>query len=333
MGLIRSLLALAISIYAIEARLGQHYRHSAAHNQRRQVGASVMVAATSPLGSGIIAIITPSAGAAPVTVTSQSQSVTSYVAQFTLCELPFAITPMPSVILSTPRYRNISTQASSTDSCSTIYSPTVTLVCATTLTGLASKIPVTDCAQNVTFSSEYGYILVTPTLTPSALPASTNMAIFNATGVSNSSLAAMITPPPAIQTLTTYFIAPWAELTAGTAPSDVTRKVCTTFANGTHECIETIEVWRTSLVTQAATSTISLDFTATVHGPSQMIVLETFVANITELLTTVELRTSVETEYVTEIEVTVTVTAGASASTAPTVHQTRTVEDVSGGGG
>lgn len=74
----------------------------------------------------------------PVTITQQSQNVTSHVPVFTVCPL--------------------GAHLSHNASCSTSYQPTVTPICSTTLSPLAAPaIPITACNQNVTFSSEYGF--------------------------------------------------------------------------------------------------------------------------------------------------------------------------------
>ncbi|TKA52298.1 hypothetical protein B0A55_11502, partial [Friedmanniomyces simplex] len=114
----------------------------------------------------------------------------------------------------------------------------------------------TNCAQDITFSSQYGYTLVTPTPTGNL---SSNATYASPNGTSSTNATAMITPAPEIQTLTTYYLAPWQDLTAATAPSDVIRKICQTFANGTEECITEYQIWRTSLVTATATTTATLN--------------------------------------------------------------------------
>ena len=146
-----------------------------------------------------------------------------------------------------------------------------------------------------------------------------------------------ITAGPTVETLTTYYLAPWQQLTAGTAPSDVDLKVCRTFAsNDSTECIREYQVWSTSLVTETATSTTLVNISTTIHGRSKLIV-ETFVANITELLTTFSMSTTMELEYQTEWTTTqrasrftgsasVNGSVVAMTSTGPTVYETRTVE-------
>ncbi|KAL9095808.1 MAG: hypothetical protein Q9165_001805 [Trypethelium subeluteriae] len=141
---------------------------------------------------------------------------------------------------------------------------------------------ITDCAQQITFSSQLGYTLVTPTATP------TNGSIA-AGNYTNSSL---ITPAPSIQTLTTYYLAPWQELTsAGTPPVDVDVKICSAALGDTDECLSEHGTWATQLTTIASTITSSINFTATIPGPSQLIV-ETIVANITDTLTTLTMATN-----------------------------------------
>ncbi|KAK0791461.1 hypothetical protein LTR59_008854 [Friedmanniomyces endolithicus] len=318
---------LAVALIAEARRMPHKHEHQAVEMQRRQVGPPIMVgprqvsASPTSLSSGVLTLVTPSPGASPVSVTMQSQIVTSYVPQFTLCELPplafLPTTPVPSArptAAPLPQLFHISST-----------SETEIMVCDTTLYGLATSYPVTDCAQDVTFSSQYGYTLVTPTPTGNtssnatqAHPSGTGM-IASATNAT-----AMITPAPEIQTLTTYYLAPWQELTAATAPSDVIRKVCQTLANGTEECITEYQVWHTSLVTKTATSTTTLNISTTIHGPSGVIVFETFVANVTEQVTTFSITTTMEVEY--ETALTTTHMASASVSTAPTVYETLTLE-------
>ncbi|KAK0781521.1 hypothetical protein LTR91_013872 [Friedmanniomyces endolithicus] len=327
---------LAVAMIAEARRMPHKHEHQAVEVQRRQVGPPVMVgprkvsASPTSLSSGVLTLVTPSPGASPVSVTMQSQIVTSYVPQFTLCELPplafLPTTPVPSARPTTAPYHNYSiSMPPGNGTCTTIYSETETMVCDTTLYGLATSYPVTDCAQDITFSSQYGYTLVPPTPTGNissnatqAHPSGTAM-IASATNAT-----AMITPAPEIQTFTTYYLAPWQELTAATAPSDVIRKVCQTLANGTEECITEYQVWHTSLVTKTATSTTTLNISTTIHGPSGVIVFETFVANVTEQVTTFSMATTMEIEY--ETALTTTHMASASVSTAPTVYETMTVE-------
>ncbi|KAF7186604.1 hypothetical protein HII31_12013 [Pseudocercospora fuligena] len=307
-------------VFLVQSRHLHQYKHEAVVLERRQVGppiqasptSTVTVAATSD--APILTYITPSPGAAAIAITEESQLVTSYVPQYTLCELPpqavFPVTPaLPTTTMTAP-WRNYSISLPpGNGTCTTIYSPTQTMVCATTLTGLVQKYTVSDCAQDISFSTEYGYVLASPTITPNL----------------TSEALATITPQATVQRLTTFYLAPWQAVTAGSAPEEVTLKVCATYANGTEECIRQYEVWHTSLVTESATRTTSVNISTTIHGTSQVIV-ETFAANITEAVTTFRLSTDMEFEYATEI-VTTDRSSVDGVITAPTSYITRTVEN------
>lgn len=312
-------------VISTSARHLHQYKHEAINLERRQVGpplqasptwptSPVTVAATSD--PAILTYITPSPGAAAIPITEESQLVTSYVPQYTLCELPpqavFPVTPAVPTSTMTAPWRNYSISIPPGDgTCTTIYSPTHTMVCATTLTGLVQKYTVSECAQDITFSTEYGFVLASPTS--------------NVTASASAPASASITAAPTVQRLTTYYLAPWQAVTAGLSPDEVTLKVCATYENGTEECIRQYEVWHTSLVTESATRTTAINISTTIHGTSQVIV-ETVVANVTEALTTFRLETDLEFEYATEI-VTTNRESVTAVSTGPTSYITMTVEN------
>jgi hypothetical protein len=310
----RLLCALPALLLLAQARRLPAYRHDSFDLQARQADSTDLSALTTQ--AGVLTIITPSPGAVPVPVTEQSQIVTTYIPQFTLCDLPpvgFFPVPRPTTISSDAPFRNISvTIPPGNGKCETIYKTTATMVCATTLSDLTTTYTISKCPQDVTFSTQYGYVLVTPTATA------------NLTG--NSTYGAMITPAPSIRTLTTFFLAPWQQLTTAGPPGDVDLKVCATLANGTVNCVREYQIWKTSLLTINASSTISVNFSTTIAGPSQLIV-ETFVANITKALVTYSMSTTMELQYVTEALT--TKTASRAVSTEPTVYQTQTVERAS----
>ncbi|KAG9653893.1 hypothetical protein KCU95_g9405, partial [Aureobasidium melanogenum] len=289
------------------------FRHEAIEVRRRQAAASSDAQLQSSTAGSVLTYITPSPGASPIPVTEQSQLVSSDVPLFTLCALPpEAFSPVTATpTQTTARYQNYSISIPpGPGTCTTIYSPTVTMVCATTLTGIDRVYPVTACSQDITFSSDFGYVLETPSATLS------NVTDANGT-------AAMITPPPTVQPLTTYYVAPWNELTSAGPPTDVDKKVCATFPNGTEECVVEYYVWETSLVTIPKTTVTSINLTTTVAGPSQIIV-ETFVANVTEMLTTFSMSTTIELTYFVEMETT-NIATRPTVSTGPTVTQTYTL--------
>lgn len=329
---IRSLCAVALSSLILNALvqaapdqkdvLQQHDHQHAVHEKRVAKGPPLMGgrplhhrAITTPPVS-VYTYITPSPGATPVAVTTESQIVTSYVPQFTLCELPpiaFFSASAISRTSTSPAFQNYSISIpTDTGTCTTIFDPTITMVCATTLTALDRQYTVTNCNDDITFSSEYGYVLATPTASgPTNVPAS-------------------VTPAPTVETLTTYFLAPWQQLTAGTAPSEVDLKVCRSFTNGSIECIREYQVWETSLVTRTATTVTSINISTTVHGASQ-IIIETFVANVTETLTTFSMSTTMDLEFETEYTTTNSMnrTSTIVQSTEMPFYETYTLERVS----
>ncbi|KAK6002923.1 hypothetical protein QM012_001673 [Aureobasidium pullulans] len=289
------------------------FRHEAIEVCRRQAAASSDAQLQSSTAGSVLTYITPSPGASPLPVTQQSQLVSSDVPLFTLCALPpeafSSVTTTPTQ--TTAPYQNYSISIPpGPGTCTTVYSPTVTMVCATTLTGIDRVYPVTACNQDITFSTDFGYVLETPSAT-----------LVSATDANGT--AALITPPPTVQPLTTYYIAPWNELTSAGPPTDVDQKICATFPNGTEECVVEYYVWKTSLVTIPMTTVTSINLTTTVAGPSQIIV-ETFVANVTEMLTTFSMSTTMELTYSVETETT-NIATRPTVSTEPTVTETYTL--------
>jgi hypothetical protein len=205
------------------------------------------------------------------------------------------------------------------------------MVCATTLTGLVQKYTVSRCSQDITFSTEYGFVLAKPTdsIDLSAIGASSSAPMSAASPMSDATATASdlaITAAPTIQRLTTYFLAPWQSVTAGLAPKEVALKVCAKYGNGTEECIRQYEVWHTTLLTESATRTTSVNISATLHGLSQIIV-GTFAANITEALTTFRMTTDLELEYQTEYTTTSREIVVETATVASTNYITRTLLD------
>lgn len=201
-----------------------------------------------------LTVIYPSSDAAPVEVTSVSQVVTSYIPEATFCVGPALFF---SSIAGGPFYNgsaNVTQYISGTSSCDVEYSTTTKTICATTLTGLASKVTVSECGQEITFSSECGYSLETPTPTP-------------ATTINSP----LITPAPTVRRLMTYWLAPWQSLTAGEAPSDVDVKVCKVLDDGTMQCQRYQEVWEVVVVTSTVTTSLPVNFSRILAGPGALI--------------------------------------------------------------
>ncbi|KAH7078699.1 hypothetical protein BKA63DRAFT_249424 [Paraphoma chrysanthemicola] len=258
----------------------------------------------------IHSIVFPSPDAAPIEITSQSQVLTSFVPEMTWCVGP-AVAFRP--VTGAP-YLNATTSftpvASGTGSCETVYAPIITTVCATTLTGLASKVTITKCEQEVTFSTECSFTLVNPTPITSS--------------------ASLITPSPSVKRIFTYWLAPWQSLTAGNTPSDVDIKICIELDDGKYECVRHREVWEVVVVTRTIITTRPIGFTATLSGPGTLIV-ETLQTSIIDTIETIDLSTTLLLE--TEIETESTITGRASPTglgaesddTVSTVFLTKTV--------
>ncbi|KAF2440542.1 hypothetical protein P171DRAFT_435335 [Karstenula rhodostoma CBS 690.94] len=227
-------------------------------------------------------LLYPSPNASAVEITIQSQVVTSYLPEMTWCVGPpvafAAITTRAPYLNQSVEYEMIT---AGTARCETAYATTETTVCATTLTGIASKITVSECDQEITFSSECGFTLETPTPV-----------------TSNSSL---ITPAPTVKRLTTFWVAPWQSLTAGEAPSDVDIKVCTAQEDESLECLRYREVWEVFVVTKTMTTRREVQLTTTVTGPGTLIV-ETMTAIITDAVETIDLSTTLLLETGIETE-------------------------------
>lgn len=271
---------------------------------RRQVPNTPAQAPAVPTQPPVLTTVYPSPGGSPINITEQSQIFTSYVPQFTLCELPpIAAFPVTTSVPSSPPYLSYTfSPGPGNGSCTTIYSATPSMVCATQFTDLTTTYTVSQCNQDITFSTQYGYTLVTPT--PTSLAAVQETA---------NSLT-LITPAPSIETLTTYFLAPWQDFTSAGPPADVDYKICSVLANGTESCVLEYYKWKTSLLTLTSTVVTSINLTTTIPGPAQLLV-ETFVANITGTATAFSMSTTMELETSTLSETTDSSTRALSTAT------------------
>ena len=342
------LLSLCTAIIS-EARFAAPPYHNEGGLVRRQDGnaPSPVDAAATPADMGeIIAYITPSPGADAIAITEQGQLVTSFAPEYTLCQLPalayYSLPPSPSEALPTAvPYGNYSVSSSPDNvTCTTVYKATPTYICNTTLTGLFDKYTVSDCDQEITFSTEFGYVLASPTAEPatagynsSLLGSGSMMSEMVPTATASTAADDTITACPSIETLTTYYLADWHELTAGTVPQDIDLKVCRTFDNGTVKCVREQERWEVGLKTEVTSTVTEISLSTTIFGPSQVIV-ETIVANVTDRVTTFSLSTTMEIEYTTEYTTTSSGSRSGptpaeidapSTTTLPTVFETQTV--------
>ncbi len=245
-----------------------------------------------------LTVIYPSPDAAPVEVTAISQVITSYIPEATFCIGPALYISSISGGPFTNGSANTTQYLSGTTRCSTAYSTTTKTICATTLTGLASKITVSQCDQQITFSSECGYTLETPS------PTTTTSSVTGDT---------LITPAPTIRTLMTYWLAPWQSLTSGSIPSTVDVKICSSLLdtntnnnnnnnnNETEECHQHQEIWDLTLVTSTLTTSHPITFSQTLEGPGTLMIGQsTSILDRTTELVRLERTLGVATEVLLE---------------------------------
>ena len=249
----------------------------------------------------VIAYFSPSPAADAVPITEQNQVATSFAPQFTVCILPpVAFVPVNETtgLNGTASDSNeieespeptvfVASVPDANETCSTFFRPSSTTICATILTGLATRVTVTDCEQEVTFSSQWGFELETPA------PVAADLA--------NRSTAFGFASPT-VQTLMTYYRAPWQSLTAGYVPRNVEATVCRMADDGSHsECVEVRELWSVVPVIMTSTITSEVDFTTVVTGPAKVRV-ETVEIDVTRTISEISLSTTLTLEYEFESE-------------------------------
>lgn len=300
---------------ALNARATGHQHGAAGQHHKRQTAttplagvSTVMVvpvalsfSATATVSSNITTytLLTPSPSAAAVAITQQSQVITTFVPQMTLCAMGLIPVTHYNNASRTAPYMNYSTSVSYSlsEGCTTMYTPSRTTVCATTLRGLATAVAVTACDQPVTFSSQFGYTQDAP--------------------ASGASAAA-----PSITTQTTFFVAPWQALATGAMPVNVTERICS-MRSATRRCVDVRQSWSTTVVMVVTATTSHVDLTTTIPGPSRLII-ETFHADITETMTDF----SISTVMVLQVSTESTSTMVSTILGGPTVTTTYTLDRV-----
>ncbi|KAI9879213.1 MAG: hypothetical protein M1830_009214 [Pleopsidium flavum] len=250
------------------------------------------------LANSVITFITPSPSAAGIPITRQSQVITTYAPQVTICELPrFAYSntsnasyPATGGNASLPTGRgtfstsstargNFSTSPT-TVICSTVYSAVTTEICSTLLTGGGQLLTVTDCSQDVTFSTDHGYNMSTSTmLAPDSV-------IRKGTAIT--------TPIPSTTTYmvpsTTYYMAPWQAVATG-IPSQVQAKICSSAPDGGQDCTSVFEKWVVTTVQVVQSFTQTINLTTTLSGGTRVIVDATSTIDVTNAMTTISIST------------------------------------------
>lgn len=134
-----------------------------------------------------------------------------------------------------PSYEVCDTPDHNTTSCSTVFETTATSSCSTVLTYAFRKVTVTECDQNITFSTSNSYAIATATAT--ATPKTVAFQKFV-----NSSTHAAPSMTTYIQSITSLWHAPWQSLAAGT-PTDITLEVCRQEYDGKQNCSEAQQAW------------------------------------------------------------------------------------------
>jgi len=186
---------------------------------------------------------------ASTSVSSASSSSQSYFFSLpTPSIIEPTLTSQGMVVSSTiPLYEVCNTPGSDTISCSTVFETIVTTTCSTVLTYAFTKATISDCSQNITFSTQSSYYLVTATASATITPAPLNR-------------------PPSVttyvQSIVSYYITPWQALAANT-PSNVTVLVCEYDLSGNSTCTTIQEVWtvHTEYVPFTTTSTLIISTT------------------------------------------------------------------------
>ena len=245
--------------------------------------------------SNAIAYFSPSPAANPIPITEQNQIATSFAPQLTVCVLPpVAFVPynettnLNRTILINSTTKELTEPAfvasipEADEVCSTFFKPSSTTICATILTGLATRATVTECDQEITFSSQWGFKLETPAPQISDLM--------------NSSVATIFASPT-IQTLITYYRSPWQSLTAGNVPKDVEVTICRMSPDGSREqCVEVRELWSVVPVIMTSTILSEVEFTTVITGPAKIRV-ETIEMDISKDILEISLSTTLLLEY------------------------------------
>jgi hypothetical protein len=111
-------------------------------------------------------------------------------------------------------------------SCSIVFKTIVTTTCSTVLTYAFTQATISDCSQNITFSTQSSYSIVTATLTATNKPAP--------------NVSPSVTTY--VQSIVSYYIAPWQSLAANT-PSTITVQVCEYHFTSASSCTTLREVW------------------------------------------------------------------------------------------
>lgn len=186
--------------------------HSILHSRSRTLHKKV---GTAPDGSGNMSengtspyiFSVPSASIIIPTPTSQGMIVTSIVPIYEVCDI----------------------SGENATSCLTAFETITTESCSTVLTYAFTKTTITECDDDITFSSRTTYALATTTLSAAA----TDLQVRQAPSP---------TPVTYVQSIVSLYAAPWQSLAADT-PGGITVLICTSDYLGNESCDLIEEVW------------------------------------------------------------------------------------------
>lgn len=263
-GIFLSLALLFIQFIAAAPQAQDHGYSNIEEQQlkRRNVGSSTSSQAYSTINPTFThpSLTFVTIRAMPIRITKQMQYVTSYSPIMTICPLAGQALPnQPDLSISSlstalvdstnatlpssgilPRNpdlagKSVLPRQTSNDfsTCSIFWEPIATPICHTTLSPLAAPlITVTECHQSVTFSSQFGYALASGTSAPT------------------------------VETITTYYVVPWSDLSVGSVPTNgIVAQICTSGRG--RDCSTRNEKWDTRLseYTQVTRKTVTVDTT------------------------------------------------------------------------
>ncbi|KAF2146301.1 uncharacterized protein K452DRAFT_108801 [Aplosporella prunicola CBS 121167] len=284
---------------------------------------------------GILSLFTPMPLAVPTPVRSQSQVETTYIPRYTLCRGGNGSGGSSTAVASA------AADATADEDCRTYYEASLTTLCATTLTGLGTRVPITACDQDVTFSSDFGAVLVPathhrtqsggeePAVTVAEVVGGSSSTSTSTSKTKTKDAAARTTPAPSstLQLRTTYYLAPWQQLTAGgDVPADVDVKVCHVRAgnDSVEDCVRAAEAWAVVPVTLTSAITSTVDVVASVTGAGRFLV-ETYHRPIVANATVVSLSTEMVVNYAYMAE-TISRSQKVTSTSSGTLTRTRTVK-------
>ncbi|KAG0650520.1 hypothetical protein D0Z07_3138 [Hyphodiscus hymeniophilus] len=206
--------------------------------------------------------------------------------------------------------------ANSATSCATVDSTVTTSSCSTTLTAGFDRYVISDCEQNITFSTQSSYSVATVTSGSAAASAFANRDI------------ACPSPTTYVQNVVTYYVSHWRLIASGD-PSSITAVVCKTDIAGEISCEDIQEVWvvHTEFVPVTTTTIVSIDrffqYPAVVYyGAGQSMKVDSGHVNIR---TSISYATSTAKYVTSTAQQIAAVTTSAQALQTSTTISTRTV--------